>query len=59
MIAFKWLNELSHRIWNIRFDLQQGEDNESMTRLYRNMKFYSEQSDLLRIHLLPETFKVS
>lgn len=55
VVAFKWLNELSHRIWNIRFDLQQGEDNESVTRLYENIRFYSEQSDLLRMHLLPTT----
>jgi len=50
--AFKWLNELSHRIWNIRAELQQGEDNDSITRLYENMRFYGEQSDLLRMHLL-------
>ena len=53
--AYKWLNELSHRIWNIRFELQQGEDNDSITRLYENMKFYGEQSDLLRMHLVPTT----
>lgn len=55
VLAFKWLNELSHRIWNIRFDLQQSDDNESVTRLYENIKFYSEQSDLLRTHLVPTT----
>jgi hypothetical protein len=53
--AFKWLNELVHRIWNIRSDLQRGEDNDSITRLYNNMKFYGEQSDLLRMHLVPTT----
>lgn len=51
--AFKWLNEFSHRIWNIRSGLQQGEDNDSVTRLYENMKFYGEQSDILRMHLVP------
>ena len=53
--AFRWLNELSHRIWNIRSELQQNEDTESFTRLYENMKFYAEQSDLLRMHLVPTT----
>lgn len=51
--AFKWLNELSHRIWNLLFELQRGEDSDSITRLYENMKFYGEQSGLLRSHLLP------
>lgn len=51
--AFKWLNELMHRIWNIRFELQQGEDNDSIIRLYGNMSFYGEQSDLLERHLVP------
>jgi hypothetical protein len=50
--AYKWLNELLHRIWNIHFELQKGEDKESITRLYENMKFYSEQSDLLRKQLV-------
>ncbi len=53
--AFKWLNELTHRIWNIRFDLKRNEDNDCITRLYENMKFYGEQSDLLRMHLVPTT----
>jgi hypothetical protein len=53
--AFKWLNELAHRIWNIKFDLQRGEDNDSITRLYDNMKFYGEQSALLKMHLVPTT----
>ena len=53
--AFKWLNELSHRIWNLLFELQRGEDSDSITRLHENMKFYGEQSGLLRSHLLPTT----
>ena len=53
--AFKWLNELSHRIWNILFDLRRGEDNDSITRLYENMKYYAEQSDLLSSHLAATT----
>src|SRR5688500_1527543 len=47
--AFKWLNELVHRILNIKFDLQRGEDNDSIAGLYDNMKFYGEQSALLRM----------
>ncbi|RPD43411.1 hypothetical protein [Paracnuella aquatica] len=53
--AFKWLNELCHRIWNIKFELQREESNDSITRLYENMKFYREQSELLRVHLVPTT----
>lgn len=53
--AFKWLNELLHRIWNIRSKLQNGEGDEFVTRLYDNMKFYGEQSSLLRTHLVPTT----
>jgi hypothetical protein len=53
MEAFKWLNELAHRIWNIIFELRQCQDNDSISRLYENMKFYSDQSSLLRMHLLP------
>lgn len=51
--AYKWMNELLHRIWNIQFGLQDGVDDDSITRLYENMKFYSEHSDLLRMHLVP------
>ena len=51
--AFKWLNELLHRIWNIKYELSQSEDNDSIGRLYGYMKFYSEQSSLLRQHLVP------
>lgn len=53
--AFKWLNELSHRIWNLLFELQRDEDSDSITRLFENMKFYGKQSGLLRSHLLPTT----
>ena len=51
--AFKWLNELLHRIWNIRAGLQNGEGVDFVTRLYDNMRFYGEQSTLLRSHLVP------
>ncbi len=53
--AFKWLNELSHRIWNILFDLRRGENNDSITRLYDHMKLYAEQSHLLSGHLAATT----
>jgi hypothetical protein len=51
--AFKWLNELNHRIWNIRFELKEGIDSDSINRLYENLKFYGEQSALLRMYLVP------
>lgn len=53
--AFKWLNELLHRIWNIRSGLQNGQGHDFMTTLYENMKFYGDQSILLRMHLVPTT----
>ena len=53
--AFKWLNELVHRIWGIHLELNLNEDNDSITRLYENMKFYGEQSILLRTQLVPTT----
>jgi hypothetical protein len=51
--AFKWLNELNHRIWNIRYELKQGIDSDSIKRLYENLKFYSEQSAELLRNLVP------
>jgi hypothetical protein len=51
--AFKWLNELVHRIWNIKYELSQGEDHDTIKRLYENMKLYGERSTLLREHLVP------
>jgi len=51
--AFKWLNELNHRIWNIRFELEEGVDSDCISRLYENLKFYGEQSALLRQHVMP------
>lgn len=51
--GLKWLNELSHRIWNVKLELMQGIDDNSSKRLYENMKFYSEQSISLRPHLVP------
>jgi hypothetical protein len=53
--AFKLLNELLHRIWKIRFGLQNGEGTDFVTILYENMKFYGDQSTLLRMHLVPTT----
>lgn len=53
--AFKWLNELTHRIWNIRSDLQQGVDEDSIARLYENMKFHHGQSSVMGSHLVPTT----
>ena len=41
--------------WKIRSGLQNGEVNDFETRLYDNMKFYGDQSILLRMHLVPTT----
>ncbi len=57
--AYKWLNELLHRIWNIHFDLQDAQADHSIDRLAGNIKFYGEQSDLLRAHLFPTILTAS
>jgi hypothetical protein len=51
--AFKWLNELTHRLFNMLYELRRGNNEDTITSLYNNLKFYSEQSDLLRSHLNP------
>ncbi|MFT3680646.1 MAG: hypothetical protein QM791_10265 [Ferruginibacter sp.] len=51
--AFKWLNELCHRTWNIRCELQRNENNDSVNRLYENMKSYGGNSPLLMAHFIP------
>lgn len=48
-----WLNELSHRIWIIKSGLQQGNAVGSVETLYGQLKFHSEQSEILRPHLAP------
>jgi hypothetical protein len=53
--GLKWLNELTHRVWHIRFELQEGECKDSIERLYGNLKFYREQSSALGSHLVPTT----
>jgi hypothetical protein len=53
--AYKWLNELLHRVWNIYFELRNKEENNFQSRLYENLKFYSDKSNLLRIQLVPTT----
>ncbi|GEM_PF-2442001 len=51
--AFKLLNELSHRVFNILHKLKIGNDDDTVMSLYNNLKFYSEQSELLRRHINP------
>ena len=55
VVALKWLNELTHKVWTIKFELSEGVDFDSMNRLYELMKFYAEQSNLLRAQLVPTT----
>ncbi len=49
--SLKWSNELSHRIWNIIFDLKRNEGNESENKLGENINFYAKQSKELAAHL--------
>lgn len=48
--CFKWSNELVHVIWNIKFELEQGTDDNSMQRVLDNMKFYIDQEPELAGH---------
>lgn len=49
--SLKWSNELSHRIWNITFDLKRDLDNESENKLGENLNFYAKQSKEFAGHL--------
>ncbi|MEL0457623.1 hypothetical protein WJN01_15410 [Flavobacteriaceae bacterium SZ-1-7] len=49
--SLKWSIELSHRIWNIIFDLKRNVDNQSENRLEENISFYAKQSKELAGHL--------
>lgn len=47
----KWSNELSHRIWNLLFELENDQDDQPINKLAENLKFYQEQSKELSGHL--------
>ncbi len=49
--SLKWSNELTHRIWNLLFELKRGEDNNSEKSLADNIRFYAKQSEKLAGHL--------
>ena len=49
--CFKWSNELSHRILNLLFELENDRDNQSVNKLAENLKFYQQQSKELSGHL--------
>tara|TARA_B100001245_G_C22695359_1_gene339108 strand:+ start:246 stop:593 length:348 start_codon:yes stop_codon:yes gene_type:complete len=49
--CLKWSNELSHRIWNLLFELEKGQDDYSTTKLAENLRFYQQQSKELSGHL--------
>ncbi|MEQ9376066.1 MAG: hypothetical protein RIG68_12855 [Imperialibacter sp.] len=49
--TLKWSNELAHRIWNVLFELERGNDDESASRVAENIKFYQQQSGELAAHL--------
>lgn len=49
--SLKWSNELSHRMWNILFDLKRNEDKESENKLGESINFYAKQSKELATHL--------
>jgi hypothetical protein len=54
--CLKWSNELSHRIWDLLFELENGQDDQPVTKLAENLKFYQQQSKELSGHLAA-TFK--
>jgi hypothetical protein len=38
--CLKWSNELSHRIWNLLFELDNDQDDQSETKLANHLIFY-------------------
>ncbi|MBC9909632.1 hypothetical protein [Chitinophaga varians] len=58
VIALKWLNEMTHRTWNILYDLRRNEDHDSMGRLYACMRQYAAESRELGGHLA-ESFRLA
>ena len=48
--CLKWSNELSHRLWNLQFELEKGID-EFDKILSENITFYQQQSKELAEHL--------
>ena len=49
--SLKLSNELSHRIWNVLFELKRSEYNILEIKLEDNLKFYAKQSKELAGHL--------
>ncbi|MGB0429744.1 MAG: hypothetical protein ACPGLV_04660 [Bacteroidia bacterium] len=49
--CLKWSNELSHRVFNLLFELKRGDDNNSEVRLIENINYYRKQSYELSEHL--------
>lgn len=56
--ALKWLNEMTHRTWNILYDLRRNEEHDSMGRLYANMVQYAEESRVLGGHFAASFYAV-
>ncbi|NML39768.1 hypothetical protein HHL17_21395 [Chitinophaga sp. G-6-1-13] len=50
-MALKWLNEMSHRTFDILHALRRGEDNDSMHRFYAYMRQYADECRDLGGHL--------
>ena len=49
--CLKWSNELAHRIWNLKFDLERGIDEASQTKFLNHLNFYRKQEPKLGGHL--------
>lgn len=49
--SLKWSNELSHRVWNILYELKRGKDDNSENKLVSTFAFCAKQSNELAKHL--------
>jgi len=49
--SLKWSNELSHRIWNMLFELRRNEDFESGKKFGKTLGYHAKQSKELAGHL--------
>jgi hypothetical protein len=54
--AFKWSNELNHRLWNLHFDLESKTENNVAIKIADNINSYIKHSNELKKNL-PSTLQ--
>tara|TARA_B110000967_G_scaffold207117_1_gene255672 strand:+ start:1102 stop:1440 length:339 start_codon:yes stop_codon:yes gene_type:complete len=49
--CLKWSNELSHRFWNMKGDIEDNKELDFLKRFIKHLKFYAEQNKVFASHL--------